>query len=194
MLFLFYILMAEPTDIPKLTRNDQKLLKVIIQHAKMPDTHIAGKLGISPQAVHKIRRKLEKCGIIRGYQPVIDFRKLGISTMALLSIRLTPAVWESSTDEQISERIRQIPYVVDAYRVAESDVSHILLMGFRDQEQMDRYLIKMQTRFAKEIELKTVYVFSTSRIITRSAVGLLYEILDKKEFPLDEFFIRRRER
>ena len=182
--------LADP-DHPKLTRNDQQVLKRIIAHAKMPDSDIAKEMGISPQAVFKIRHKLEQCGIIKGYQPVLDLKKVGISVMTILVIKLMPDVWEKYSDTQISEKIRSIPYVVNAFRVIEAGASHILLMGFRDLQQMDRYIAKMQTKFSREIEIKHIYPFATEKIITQSPVGLLYEILDKKEFPLDEFFLKK---
>jgi Lrp/AsnC family transcriptional regulator, leucine-responsive regulatory protein len=179
------------TENPKLTRNDQEVLKSIITHAKIPDTDIAKKMGLSPQAVFKIRHKLENQGIIKGYRPILDLNKVGIKLMALLIIRLTPEVWDEYSDAQISERIKQIPYVINAYRVIESSASHVLLMGFRDISQMDKYIAKMQTKFSREIEIKSIYPFSTDKIITESPIGLLYEILDKKEFPLNEFFLKR---
>jgi Lrp/AsnC family leucine-responsive transcriptional regulator len=178
-------------DLPKLTKNDQEVLKNLIKHAKIPDTEIAKKMGLSPQAVFKIRHKLEHKGIIKGYMPIIDLKKIGINVMALLVIKLTPEVWEQYTDQEISERIRKIPYVINAYRVPQSNVTHILLMGFRDIKQMDRYLIKMQTNFSKEVEIKRIYPFSIDKVITQSPIGLLYEILDKKEFRLNTFFLKK---
>lgn len=178
-------------DLPILTKNDQEVLKNIILQAKIPDSEIAKKLGLSPQAVFKIRNKLEQSGIIKGHTPIVDFKKLGINMMAILMIKLTPEVWDNQTDDQISERIKKIPYVVDAFRVPESNISHILLMAFRNIHQMDQYLSKIQTKFAREVEIKKIYQFSIEKIITQSPVGLLYEILDKKEFPLDEFFLKK---
>lgn len=184
--------MKPRSDLPRLTKNDQEVLKSIIQQAKIPDTDIAKKMGISPQAVFKIRHKLEELGIIKGYTPILDLKKLGIHVMALLVIKLLPEVWDNYSDAEIAERIKQIPYIVDAYRVPESNVTHILLMGFRDLEQMDRHLAKMQTRFAREVDIQHVYPFSTDKIITQSPIGLLYEVLDKREFPMDEFFLKRK--
>ncbi len=178
---------ADP-DNPKLTKNDQEVLKSIIEQAKIPDSEIAKKIGVSPQAVFKIRNKLERVGIIKGYQPVIDFKKIGIRVLSLIVLRITPVVWEKFSDEQMSERIREIPYIINAFRVSDSDATHILIMGFRDHEQKDRVISRIQTKFSKEIELKSVYSFSSDRIITQSQAGLLYEIMDKKEYSIMEFF------
>jgi Lrp/AsnC family transcriptional regulator, leucine-responsive regulatory protein len=177
---------------PHLTKNDQEVLKSIIQHAKIPDADIAKKMGLSPQAVFKIRHKLEQKGIIKGYQPILDFKKLGIDVMVILIIKLTPEVWDNYSDREIAEKIRKIPYVIHAYRVLESGASHVLLMGFRDLNHMDKYLTKIHTKFAREIQIKATYPFSSEKIITQSPVGLLYEILDQKEFPMNEFFLKQK--
>ena len=179
-------------DFPILTKNDERVLKEIILHAKLPDAEIAKRMNLSPQAVFKIRKKLEEKGIIKGYQPILDLKKLGIRAMALLIIKLTPEVWDNNTEEKISDRIRKIPYVMSAYRIPESNITHALTMGFRDIDQRDRYLSKLQTRFGREIEIKHIYTFSVDRTIINSHVGLLYEILDKKEYPLNQFFLTKK--
>ena len=76
---------ADP-DSPKLTENDKEVLRKIIDHSRIPDSKIAEDIGISPQAVFKIRNKLEVLGIIKGYTPIIDFKKIGIQVLALLVI------------------------------------------------------------------------------------------------------------
>ena len=123
---------VQDLDHPKLTKNDQEVLKNIIVQAKLPDADIARKMGLSPQAVFKIRKKLEDKGIIKGYSPILDLKKLGIDVMAMLIVKLTPEVWDEYSDEQIAERIKKIPYVVNAYRVLEANASHLILMGFRN--------------------------------------------------------------
>ena len=37
------------------------------------------KMGLSQQSIFKIRHKLESIGVIKGYMPIIDFKKIGIS-------------------------------------------------------------------------------------------------------------------
>ncbi len=176
---------------PILTRNDQEVLKSIILQAKIPDAEIAKKIGISAQAVFKIRNKLEKLGLIKGYQPIVDFKKIGMRILTMLIIRLNTVVWEKNTDDQISERIKKIPYVINAYRLPDSNATHILLMGFRNTDQRDKYLLKIQTKFSREIDIISVYSFSVDRIITQSPIGLLYEVMNKEEFPLNEFFLTK---
>jgi DNA-binding Lrp family transcriptional regulator len=177
------------TIIPKLTRNEKKVLKKIIEQAKIPDLEIAKKMGLSQQAVFKIRHKLEHAGIIKGYMPVIDFKKIGIEALVVIGIKFTPSIWEKYSEEQISERIQRIPQVIIAYRIPESNISHLLVMGFKDMGHKDRYLMKLQSTFSKEIEVVYVYPFSVDRIIKTNHIGLLDTILSQKESFSNEFFL-----
>ncbi len=49
--------------------------------------------------------------------------------------------------------------------------------------------MKLQTKYAQEIEVVQVYPFSVDRIIKTSNIGLLNTILDKKESIKNEFFL-----
>jgi Lrp/AsnC family transcriptional regulator for asnA, asnC and gidA len=174
---------------PKLTKNEQKVLKKIIEQAKTPDLEIGKKMGLSQQAIFKIRHKLEDIGIIKGYMPIIDFKKIGVETLVVLAIRLTKHIWEKYSEEQISERIQKIPHVITAYRIPESRISHLLILGFRNIDHKDRYLMELQNKYYKEIDIVHVYPFSVDRIIKSNHFGLLNTILDKKEAFSNDFFL-----
>ncbi|MDP3734403.1 MAG: hypothetical protein Q8R37_04170 [Nanoarchaeota archaeon] len=174
---------------PKLTRNEQSVLKRIIEHSKIPDVEIAKKMGLSQQAIFKIRHKLERVGIISGYMPIIDFKKIGVETLVVIGIKFTNFIWEKYSEEQISERIQQMSQVIIAYRIPESRISHLLVMGFKNIEEKDRYLMRMQSKYSKEIEIVYVYPFSVDRIIKTSHIGLLDSIINQNKTISNEFFI-----
>ena len=179
---------ADP-DSPKLTEHDKDVLRKIIEYSKIPDSRIAEEIGISPQAVFKIRTKLEELGIIKGYSPIIDFKKIGISVIVVLIIRVKPDVWNRYPDYAVSERIAKIPYIISAYRVADARASHILMIGFKDTDQKEHYISNMQTKSADQIEIRDVYTFSVDQIIVdHNPIGLLNEIIDQKDFSKYEIF------
>lgn len=189
--FDFWVMVMEKKDpdLPKLTENDRSVLKKILDMKRIPDSDIAKSMNLSPQAIFKIREKLEGCGIIKGYMPIIDFKKLGINIMALMVVHLSSTIWKSFSDDQISERISKAPYVIDAYRVSDEDASHVLVLAFRDMAQKERYISEIQTKFAEEVEIKGVFTFSVDKIITHSPLGILHEIIDKKDFSPGDIFL-----
>jgi DNA-binding Lrp family transcriptional regulator len=163
-------------------------MRHVIEHAKVPDSKIDKDIGISLRVVFKIRNKLKQLGIIKGYTPIIDFKRIGIWTLSLLIIRLKPDVWNRFPDDLVSERISKIPYIIAAYRVADAQASHVLLFGFRDTAQKEHFVSLVQTKYANDIEIKSVYTFSVDKIITQNPIGLLNEIIDKKDFSKYDLF------
>jgi DNA-binding Lrp family transcriptional regulator len=177
-------------DKPILTKNDQEVLRSILDQAKLPDTEIARKMNLSQQAIYKIRTKLEAKGIIEGYLPIINFKKIGVHVCTVLAIKVKSEVWKKRSEEQVNQRIREIPYVISAFRIPESDITHLLIMGFRNIDQKDNVIMKFETRFSDEIDLIRTYPFSVERIITMNPIGLLREMLEKKEKVLDHLFLK----
>lgn len=173
---------------PKLTENDKKVLKIIIDSKKIPDSDIAKTLNISPQAVFKIRAKLEQTGIIRGYVPIIDYKKIGINLISVIVIRLTSKTWNKFTDEQLSEKIKETPHIISAYRVVDERASHILIMGFRDTLQKEKYITQIQVKHSDLIEINAIYTFSADKIICQSSLGLLHEVIDKTKNHTPDIF------
>ena len=116
----------------KLTQNEKKALKLIIENGRITDTQIAEELKITKQAVGKIRRKLETAGIIRGYSTEIDYGKLGIKTFAIAMIRFTPKGWEDFGELGIEKKIIELPNLISVYRIPEGVSTHIFFCGFRN--------------------------------------------------------------
>jgi DNA-binding Lrp family transcriptional regulator len=175
---------------PILTKNDQEVLRSILDQAKLPDTEIAKKMHLSQQAIYKIRTKLEDKGIIEGYLPIINFKKIGVHLCTVMAIKIKPIVWKKLSEEQVNQRIREIPYVISAFRIPESDISHLLIMGFKSIEQKDNIIMKFETKFSEEIEIFRTYPFSVDRIITMNPIGLLREMLDVKGSVFDFLFVK----
>jgi hypothetical protein len=68
-------------------------------------------------------------------------------------------------------------------------ISHLLVLGFKNIEEKDRYLMKLQNKYSKEVEIVNVYTFSVDRILKANHIGLLNAILDPKTSFSDEFFL-----
>jgi DNA-binding Lrp family transcriptional regulator len=178
-------------EFPRLTDNDRQVLKKILEYRKIPDSDIARTINLTPQAVFKIRNKLESSGIIKGYMPIVDFGKLGITVMVVLVVSLTSKVWKTFTDDQISEIISKTSYVIEAFRVSDEQASHIMIMGFRNIAQKEFYISQIQTKFADEIHIRAMYTFSIDKVISQNPLGLLHEIIDQKEFTPNDLFLSK---
>jgi DNA-binding Lrp family transcriptional regulator len=173
----------------KLTKNEQKVLKQIISKEKLSDTYIADSMKLSQQAVNQIRSKLEKLGVIKGYSPIIDFEKIGISIILLIGVQLKQSVWEVKKEWEIENNLKKIPFLFEAYRVVGHNISHALMMGFSDESQRDKFIKKLETVYKDQLDIRWNYSISIKDIILQDPIGLLYQIIDKKEFEFDKLFM-----
>ena len=59
--------------------RDLKIVKLLIENARMPKVKIAEELGITETAVRKRIIKLENAGVIVGYKAVINYKNANIA-------------------------------------------------------------------------------------------------------------------
>ena len=169
-----------------LTGNEKKVLMKIIEEGRIADTEMAKSMNISQQGIFRIRRKLEDLGVIEGYYPLINFKKIGINLIQVMGIKLNPIVWKSMKESEISERFRKIPYIFHAYRITGYDITYMLTLGFKDIHQKDRFMKKLETIFVDQMEIKWSYNFSVENIVTLDPLSLLYDSIAENEYVFDK--------
>jgi len=146
---------------PPLTKNDKKVLSMLIDNAKMSDSEIASKIKISPQGVRKIRKKLEKSYIIE-YRTVLDYVKVGINVFAIAQIKI------------LNKDVLNNKHIIGAFEINEANITHVLILGFASLEELDGYKIKI----AKDAEIQKMNVVSRKGFLKNSPVELIRDYLE----------------
>ena len=163
----------------KLTKNEKTTLKLLLNNAKTPDSIIASKLGISSQAVGKIRRKLEK-SVINSYTLNLNYAKLGIQTFAMSFAKLT----EDGLDKgelEVEQFLLKDPHIIQVYRLPSSSSTHIILYGFRDMNELDEFFHspKKKQELHKYMENKELFTFSHNSLIKNSPAQLFNKVIEE---------------
>lgn len=169
-----------------LTIIQKKILKLLLENARIYDTVIGKKLNRSRVAIGKTRKRLEELGYIKGYNVVLDYTKLGINVFALTILKFLPKAWEDFGELGIDKRIIKFQHIINAYRVPEvNDATHIALFGFRDLLEMDKYFtsMKIEPSVNEYVLIKRIYVFSSQSIIKDSSAGLFRKAIDELGKP-----------
>lgn len=94
-----------------LDQLDEKILKLIVQNARVPFLEVARECGVSGAAIHQRVQRLINLGIIKGSEFILDAEKIGYETCAYVGIFLTSP---SSFDHVVKE-LEKIPEVVECY-------------------------------------------------------------------------------
>ncbi|HHQ44871.1 MAG TPA: winged helix-turn-helix transcriptional regulator [Candidatus Altiarchaeales archaeon] len=162
----------------KFTGNEKKFMKLILKDGRMSDVEISKKLKITPQAVGKIRKKLEEEGVIKGYYAKLDYRKLGVNAFAIAMFRIHPTSWKDMTEDKIRNRVSG-PHIINFYRLSEGEITHVIVYGFRSLDDLDNYFHILQTERGHISELRRLYIFSADSIVKETPTELLAKIIDE---------------
>jgi DNA-binding Lrp family transcriptional regulator len=157
------------------------VLKLIIENPKVSNMAIAKKLGLSSAGIGKIREKLEKKGIIKGYNVNLNHSSIDLNTLAILHIRVTTKGWKYSGGMGIQDYIALNPNVVAIYRVPGRKLTHILLCAFRNIKEVDMFLHAIQSQLSDYIDVVESFVFSSDSIIKNSFKDLMIKIINEGE-------------
>jgi Lrp/AsnC family leucine-responsive transcriptional regulator len=170
----------------KLTQNEKKVLKHIISVGRISDTKIAGDMSISQQAVFQIRKRLESLGIIRGYNPIIDYDKIGITIAHFMGVKIRTEVWKELTETKVKEKLSGIPFLYEAFRIPSADIHYILLMGFHDMAERDRFMNSLETTSGSYMTITWSYTTAMNNKVISNPLNLLYHALEGKDYQFPD--------
>lgn len=169
----------------KLTKNEKKALRLLLENAKMTDTEIGEKLRITKQAAGKIRRKLESQKIVKGYRAKLDYEKLGIRTFAAATIKLSVEGIKRHNYKSIEESLVRCPQIIHAYKLSEGFSTYFVLYGFRNLNELDQYFKSNYCSICGEenssccIEAHGVRIFSIRNMIKNNSDELLHKMISE---------------
>lgn len=95
----------------ELDELDKKILKMIVDNARIPFLEVARACGVSGAAIHQRVQKLTGLGVIKGSEFLLDAEKIGYETCAYVGIFLN----SPSTFEYVVGELDKIPEVVECY-------------------------------------------------------------------------------
>ena len=67
---------------------DRKILRALVEDARLTNNHLAEKVGLSPSPCWQRVRRLESDGYIRGYTALLDQELLGASETVIIEVTL----------------------------------------------------------------------------------------------------------
>ncbi len=95
----------------KLDELDRKILRLIINDARLPNLEVARLCGISGTAVYQRLQRLNNLGVLHGTHYDIDAEKIGYETCAYIGLFLK----DPERFDKVVEALRKIPEVVECH-------------------------------------------------------------------------------
>ena len=130
---------------------DKKIVALLQKNARMPLKNLAEHVFLSSPAVSARIERLEKEGIISGYEAKINKQKLGFMITAFINLEVEPV-----QKAEFYPFVRQCPNVLECNCVT-GNYSMLLKVAFKNTEELDGFIGRLQ-EFGKT---NTQIVFST---------------------------------
>jgi len=115
-----------------LDETDYMILKLMRENARIPLSHISKEIGLSSPSIRDRIDKMENEGIILGYRPILDHKKLGLSITSFANVRLR---YPNCCTDEFIEGIKEINEVVEGHytdgeddmllKIVASDTGHL---------------------------------------------------------------------
>lgn len=117
-----------------LDETDQKIVRLLIENARISYSDIGERIGISRVAVKARIQALEQKGVIEEYTTVINPQKISGAASCYFEIETTPECLPKVTDI-----LNQQDIVTQIYRVTGKDKLHVHAVA-SSAEEMERFL------------------------------------------------------
>lgn len=117
---------------------DQKIVRLLIQNARMSYSEIGQQVGVSRVAVKMRIQSLERRGIIEEYTTIINPQKISGAVSCYFEIETTPDALP-----QVTELLRQNELITQVYRVTGRSRLHVhaVTASSEEMEQLIRETI-----------------------------------------------------
>ena len=115
--------------------RDRQILAMLQENARLSNAAIARELGMAPSAVLERIRKLERRGVILGYQARIDPKALGLGLTAFTFVRAEEPVGSIDSGQYLAE----LPEVMEVHHCAGRD-AYLIKSRVADTEDLGRLL------------------------------------------------------
>ena len=123
----------------KIDKTDEQIINELISNAKIPLRELASKLKVSFVTVMNRIKRLEKEGVIKGYNTKINYEKLNYGVHVLIEIRIAKGKLF-----ELEKKIARNPGVYAVYDTT-GEYDATILAKFKSTRTMDTFLKNIQT-------------------------------------------------
>jgi Lrp/AsnC family leucine-responsive transcriptional regulator len=134
---------ASANETQLLDGTNRRIVEELQADARLSMAELGRRVSLSPPAVAERVQRLERAGVVTGYHAAVDPKAIGFPLAAVVRVRPS-----SRQLHKIPEVAREIPEVVECYRITGEDCFFVKLhlRAMEDLEPiLDRFVLYGQT-------------------------------------------------
>lgn len=147
-----------PKEHRSLDARDRKILSLVQRDAKLPQSEIAKRVGLSTAAVNERLKKLEQSGVIRHWGAQVDPRALGVGITAFIEVFIE----RPQLEQGFIERVSTLDEVLEVHHVT-GEFSMLLKVRTHDMDALKELLLNQLNAHEGVRQTRTVMVLSTHK-------------------------------
>ena len=122
--------------------TDLEILRLMQKDAKISAKDISAQIGSPITTIYSRINKLEENGIIKGYKPDLDEKKLGFNVTAFLFAKadLSLVDLENNPDYSVGAELAKLPYAQEVYTVS-GNYDYIVKLRAANAEDLGEKLL-----------------------------------------------------
>jgi DNA-binding Lrp family transcriptional regulator len=152
-----------------LDRYDIAILHALQQEARLSNTELAARIGISAAPTWRRVRWLEEQGFITGYRAELDRRRIGLGVLAF--VRIDADRNNAASTRQLEDAIRRIPEVISCHYISGSGTFELQVMA-TDLDAFSKFCLDTLLNLPHVKDLHTS--FSLGEVKTGGALPLTH--------------------
>ena len=152
---------------PILDKTDLKILHLLQNDARMSNTELADRVGLSPSPCLRRVRSLEESGIIKRYASILEPASVGLPISVFVNVSLHSQ--ERASLEEFEQQILRYPEVMECYLMTGS-FDYMLRVVLPDLDCYQRFLADKLTRIKSVANIQSS--MSLKQVIYKTALPL----------------------
>ncbi|GBC61014.1 Lrp/AsnC family transcriptional regulator [Desulfonema ishimotonii] len=143
-----------------------KILNILQEKARIPNVEVARQVGMAPSAVLERIRKLEKQGIIDGYEVRLNPERFARGFVAFIFVK----AGETPGEIPVGEMLARIPEVQEVHFVAGED-AYLVKIRVADAGELGNIIREKIAQVDGVLSTRTATVLTTFKETARIPIG-----------------------
>jgi DNA-binding Lrp family transcriptional regulator len=142
----------------ELDRFDRSILSLLQGNARMANTELAERVGLSPSACLRRVQRLEKVGIIAGYVALLDPQAVGRASTVFIEVTL-----QSQSEEALAafeQAAAACPDILECQLMA-GDFDYLLRIAVPSPQEYERVHKRELSRLPHVLRIKSLFALRT---------------------------------
>ncbi len=142
---------------------DEAILQILQQEGRISNVELAGRVNLSPPAVHARLRRLEERGFIRQYVALLDRERIGYDMLCFINVSLQ--LHQQENVDNFKRVILALPQVLECHHVT-GEYDYLLKVVVRNRKDLEQFVVKHLTQVPGVARIYTSLVLTEMKSTT----------------------------